>query len=524
MATMSAPRTGSLYIYTFDGRLLAEYDIYGNCLRGYIYMSSRLVAEYVPATSQYFYYTQDQIGSTRVVTDDANMLSRKPIRRGKMSAMNRIAASIPLLLLAAWSISPGQSPGQGTGTIFDAVKKGDIDSVRAFLDSGVDVNIRGEFNYTPLIAAARYDRVEIAQALIDKKAEINVLADYDEISGESGFSPLLWAASNCSLDMARLLVDRGAEVEKPGPQGDIPLMVAAKHGCLPVIEVLVKKGAAVDAVRKYDRATALIEAVVNDHLDVADYLICRGANPKIRDDMGRSMLSVAAWSGRLAAVQYFFEKGLPINGKDDSGGTAIFYALGRTIESRYILRYLVEHGGDPTIERVTGMSPLMEACREGLLWQAGYLIDNGAAVNDADLFLETPLHYACRGIPGKFEQSFRMEELESTIRLLLAKGAKVNAQDFKGKTPLIIAAREDAPRVIESLLGREAQVNTRDFRGWTALMHAADRNRTAVIKILVERGADLNQKDAKGMTALAIARQKRSSAQAYELLKSFGAN
>jgi len=71
MATMSTPRTGSLYIYTFDGRLLAEYDIYGNCLRDYIYIGSRLVAEYVPATGQYFFYMQDQISSTRVVTDDA---------------------------------------------------------------------------------------------------------------------------------------------------------------------------------------------------------------------------------------------------------------------------------------------------------------------------------------------------------------------------------------------------------------------------------------------------------------------
>ena len=33
-------------------------------------MGSRLVAEYDPAASQYYYYTQDQIGSTRIVTDD----------------------------------------------------------------------------------------------------------------------------------------------------------------------------------------------------------------------------------------------------------------------------------------------------------------------------------------------------------------------------------------------------------------------------------------------------------------------
>ena len=49
---------------------ISEYDISEICLKEYIYMGSRLVAEYDPATSQYYYYTQDQIGSTRIVTDD----------------------------------------------------------------------------------------------------------------------------------------------------------------------------------------------------------------------------------------------------------------------------------------------------------------------------------------------------------------------------------------------------------------------------------------------------------------------
>jgi RHS repeat-associated protein len=70
MSALTSTRAGTYYIYTFDGRLLAEYDIYGICLKEYIYMGSRLVAEYSPATSQYLYYTQDQIGSTRIVTDD----------------------------------------------------------------------------------------------------------------------------------------------------------------------------------------------------------------------------------------------------------------------------------------------------------------------------------------------------------------------------------------------------------------------------------------------------------------------
>ena len=67
---MSVGVVGIYYIYSFDGRLLAEYDGYGNCLREYIYIGAKMVAEYQPATGKYYYYTTDQINSTRVVTDD----------------------------------------------------------------------------------------------------------------------------------------------------------------------------------------------------------------------------------------------------------------------------------------------------------------------------------------------------------------------------------------------------------------------------------------------------------------------
>jgi RHS repeat-associated protein len=72
-STPGRSRTSQLYntyyIYTFDGKLLAEYDHNGNCVRDYIYFGNRLLAEYRPQTNEYFYYMTDQINSTRIITD-----------------------------------------------------------------------------------------------------------------------------------------------------------------------------------------------------------------------------------------------------------------------------------------------------------------------------------------------------------------------------------------------------------------------------------------------------------------------
>ncbi|RFT15310.1 MAG: YD repeat protein [Candidatus Saccharicenans subterraneus] len=67
----SVGTTGTYYIYSFDGKLLAEYNGLGECMRDYIYLGDRLLAEYQPQSGALYYYTLDHINSVRVVTDGA---------------------------------------------------------------------------------------------------------------------------------------------------------------------------------------------------------------------------------------------------------------------------------------------------------------------------------------------------------------------------------------------------------------------------------------------------------------------
>ncbi len=68
---MSASPVGNFYIYSFDGKLLNLYNVYGTLLKDYIDMGDRLIAEYDHVGARLLYYTPDQINSTRVVTDSA---------------------------------------------------------------------------------------------------------------------------------------------------------------------------------------------------------------------------------------------------------------------------------------------------------------------------------------------------------------------------------------------------------------------------------------------------------------------
>ena len=70
---LSAAPAGSYYIYSYDGKLMAEYDMLGQLIRDYIYFGNQLIAEYQGGTT-YYYYASDQVNSTRVVTDNSGVV------------------------------------------------------------------------------------------------------------------------------------------------------------------------------------------------------------------------------------------------------------------------------------------------------------------------------------------------------------------------------------------------------------------------------------------------------------------
>jgi len=70
--TLSASTNGgSFYVYSVTGMLLAEYSRQNQPIKDYIYVGGRLIAEYKPQESRTYFYTPDQINSTRIVTDES---------------------------------------------------------------------------------------------------------------------------------------------------------------------------------------------------------------------------------------------------------------------------------------------------------------------------------------------------------------------------------------------------------------------------------------------------------------------
>jgi ankyrin repeat protein len=150
---------------------------------------------------------------------------------------------------------------------------------------------------------------------------------------------------------------------------------------------------------------------------------------------------------------------------------------------------------------------LLTAVKNGDNDLARLLIEKGADLNAKDDYQYTPLHWAAKG--GH----------TTLARLLIEKGADLNTKDERKQTPLHWAAMYGHIDLARLLIEKGADLNAKDDYQYTPLHWAAENGDIDLTRLLIEKGADLNARDAKQWTPLHWAAENGHAAAARLLIE-----
>ena len=175
---------------------------------------------------------------------------------------------------------------------------------------------------------------QIAGLLIGAGADPNALTTSRGFSqpGPGSETPLHYAASSDDLEVAEAIIDGGADLEVPGGSIGTPLDNAVGYGCWHVARLLVNRGARVE---KAWHAAALgmvarLEAIL-------------GSDPAAYD------VSQAFWhacaGGQRRAAEYLLSRGADLNWEPDyAHGTPLDSATGMGTRQENVISWLRELG------------------------------------------------------------------------------------------------------------------------------------------------------------------------------------
>lgn len=383
-----------------------------------------------------------------------------------LAGLNGNAAMIDTLIRAG--VDPNTANPGGETTLMTATRTGSMSAVRLLIERGANVNTKeGTRGQTALMWAVLENHPDVARLLIEKGAEVNAQTDVvipDGVSPEPGatsgnigangpgfyrsravptpsgaMSPLLFAAREGNLQMARILLDAKAGIDLPSANGSPPLVVAIANNHIQLAMFLLEKGADPNLADRFWKRTPLYAAVemrnmdftrespppmadATDPMDLIKALLAKGANPnaKVNTTPVRGFMQGSA------------------NWVNFDGQTAfIRAALSGDIT---LMRLLLQHGADPNIKTNEGSNALMAAAGVNFVVSQTFTRSNEEYLEAARLCLEKGNDVNAinnQGITAMHGATNR--GFDDMVKLLAAAGSKLDVPDKQGRTPMTYA-------------------------------------------------------------------------------------
>ncbi|KAJ3609681.1 hypothetical protein NHX12_024194 [Muraenolepis orangiensis] len=267
-----------------------------------------------------------------------------------------------------------------------------------------------------------------------------------------------------------------------------------------------------------DPKASLLRAIFKVDADEVRSLIFKKEDINIQDVEKRTPLHAAAYLGNAEIMELLILSGARVNAKDNKWLTPLHRAVASCSEEA--VSVLLKHSADVNARDKNWQTPLHMAagnkqagrCAQALVPllsnvnMVKLLLSRGANINAFDKKDRRAIHWAA--YMGHAE----------VVRLLVVSGAEVDCKDQQAFTPLHTAAASGMGAVLHYLLGLGVPVNQVNSLGNTPLHVACYNGQNVVVHELISAGANVNQVNELGFSALHFASSTHQGVLCQELL------
>ena len=259
----------------------------------------------------------DTFGSTVTKQFRTLFLPAPVLAKRKLSVLHQIvvglidadlAAELPYLLHTINDVT-----WDGKTALSWACRRGDLAAVNLLLRHGADPSISDVRGNGPLHSAACSTEWRCITALLHYNAD----ATYNNSRNESPVHYSLFYADDPHY--LQPLLDAGADVNGRDYHGDTPLITATYRapasppvpafGAINCVDYLIKRGANTE-LASAEGNTPLLNAIIHSNVGALLTLLHAGANYRVRNDAGDSVLHLAARHGDLATLRILMDAAL----------------------------------------------------------------------------------------------------------------------------------------------------------------------------------------------------------------------
>jgi ankyrin repeat protein len=249
-----------------------------------------------------------------------------------------------------------------------------------------------------------------------------------------GNTPLHLAAYKGHGALVKFLISKEVNVNKENNFGGTALLLASYAGQAEIVKMLLSSGTDANSSIRSTEDQVLQIASLEGYRDYSHMYNAQGGIINLRVHFIATSLQASAVKCHREIVEILIENGADVNASP-TGHTALHSAA--VNGHKELVELLIAHGAEVDARNQMGHTPLCSALfmsmepvdLNSIYDTVKVLIEKGADVNATTRRHLTPLHFAA-GWANK-----------ETVELLLAAGADINAKDDDGDTPLNVACR-----------------------------------------------------------------------------------